>query len=151
MLLMLERMHFIDMVHALAKGTHKQYQQKLALVQHFGDWFEVPVLMPTLLECPLGGPGIYLMWIQEHYALQLTSWCCHYETDEQTTVQYLMVCGVQSAASMFYKLDMQLAYLGQAYLDPTHCILLAAVCSPMDELSTTLAHSGMSHHLGDEA
>jgi len=46
---------------------------------------------------------------------------------------------------------MQVAYPGQAYLDPTHRILLATACSPTDELSTTLAHSGMSRHFGDEA
>jgi len=63
MLLMLEHIRFIDMVHAWARSTHKQYQQKLALVRRFGDQFEVPVLVPTLLERPPGGPDISLMWI----------------------------------------------------------------------------------------
>ena len=62
-------MCIVDMANAWAAGTHKVYQQKLAIIQAFETTNQFGFLgLPPLLSPPLT-VNIPLMWIHESYSL----------------------------------------------------------------------------------
>jgi hypothetical protein len=148
-LLMLERMRLIDVVHAWSKGTHQQYQLRLQQLRRFEGSFGVHILCPTPLEAPPSSTAITIMWAQQHYALQPT----RRKRDGAPTsnVKYSTVRGLRSAAAQFYRLDLQIAFPQQAFIDSSARAMISAGCSPTDELSYTLMSAGMSRRLGDES
>lgn len=150
-LLMLERMRQIDVIHAWSAGTHKQYQGKLRIVRRFEGRFGVSILSKTPIKRPGVGPAVTLMWAQQHYSIQVPQWKKKNFTDIGDSMAYSTVRSLRSAVSMFHKLDLQMAFPGKVYLDPSSRVLMGLGCSPTDELSYTLMASGMSRRLGDES
>ena len=150
-LLLLERMRFIDLVHAWSTNTLKQYQGGLRRIRAFEARFGVQVLRITPLIKPPRSDAIPLMWVQQHYALQPTRWRRKTSTDDINRVTYGTTRSLRSAASMFLKLDFQVAFPGEVYTDPSSRILRAPGVSPTDELSYTLMSKGMSGRLGTES
>jgi hypothetical protein len=148
-LVMLERMRLIDVVHAWSQGTHKQYQLRLQQLRRFEGTFGVNILRATPLIAPPTSTAITIMWAQQLYALQPT----RRRTDgtPTTNVKYNTVRGLRSAAAQFYRLDLQIAYPQQAFIDSSARAMIAKGCSPTDELSYTLMSTGMSRRLGDES
>lgn len=149
-LLMLERMRQIDQVNTLAPSTHQQYQYKLDRVHRFGETYGLPMLQPTPLASPPVSEAIGLEWVQEHYALQ-PSTRRNKPEDRRATVAGITVRGIRSAASLHHRLDLQIAYPGQAYLDANNRVLVSPLCSPTDELSSTMFASGLLKRLGEES
>jgi hypothetical protein len=148
-LLMLERMRFIDLLHAWAPSTLTQYNYKLQVLGRFGRNFGVPVLQATPLTTPPVSPAIPIMWAMQQYSLQPTQYRKKHDTTDLGTVSYGTVRGIRSAASMFYRLDYQIAHPGQALLDSSARTVLSEGVSPTDELSFYLMNKGMSRRLGD--
>ena len=148
-LLMLERMRMIDVVHAWAQGTHKQYQLRLRQLRRFEGHFGVIILKETPLSAPPSSTAISIMWAQQHYALQPTRG--RGRGAPTTAVQYSTVRSLRSAAAQFFRLDLQIAYPQQAFIDSSSRAMIATGCSPTDELSYTLMSTGMSRRLGDES
>ena len=148
-LMMLERMRIIDVVHAWSQGTHKQYQMRLRQLRRFEGTFGVSILQETPLIAPPSSTAISIMWAQQQYALQPTR--RRGQGAPMTTVQYNTVRSLRSAAAHFYRLDLQIAYPQRAFIDSSSRAMLAAGCSPTDEMSYTLMSTGMSRRLGDES
>ena len=144
-LLGLERMRQIDLAHHWAVSTHATYAPYVQRLLRFGSDFGIPVLSPTPLERPPSSEALGIMWAMEHYAIQPK------KNDKTSTVVFNTTRHVRSAASSFYKLDMQAAFPERALLDTSGRVLVTNQCSPTDELSFTLFNSGMKARLGTES
>lgn len=152
-LLMLERMRLIDSINSLSRGTHKSYQSKMRVIRAFEGTFGVPVLRLSPVSQPPTSSAIPLMWAQQRYALQPARWSrkpSAHNQDIRSTVTYGTVRGLRSAASMFYRLDMQTAFPGSVFLDQAQRALSVNHVSPTDELAYTLMNSGMARRMGEE-
>ena len=73
------------------------------------------------------------------------------EPSETNTVTYATLRSFRSAAAHYHKLDLQIAYPGQAYLDSGSRVLVSPKVSPTDEVGYALMSKGMSRRLGIEA
>jgi hypothetical protein len=135
----------MDVIHAWSAGTHKQYQGKLRIVRRFEGRLGTSILSKTQIKRPGVGPAVTLMWAQQHYSIQVPQWKNKNFTDISDSMAYSTVRSLCSAVSMFHKLDLQMAFPGKVYLDPSYRVLMGLRCSPTDELGMA------SGRLGDES
>ena len=135
----LERMRFSDLVHAWSKQRSQTGPSgRPPLHPCFGEI--------TSLIKPPRSDAIPLMWVQQHYALQPKRWRRNTSTEDVDRVTYGTTRSLQSAASIFLKLDFQVAFPGE--VNTNH---RAPGVSPTDELSYTLMSNGMTGRLGAES
>ena len=66
------------------------------------------------------------------------------ELSETNTVTYATLRGFRLEAAHYYKLDLQIAFPGQVYLDSSSRVLVIPKCSPTDEVGYSLMSKGMS-------
>ena len=91
------------------------------------------------------------MWVQQYYALQPTRWRRKTSTEDVDRATYGTTRSLRSAASIFLKLDFQVAFPGEVYTNLNSRILRAPEVTPTDELSYTLMSQGMSGRLAIES
>ena len=118
-LLMLERMRQLDILHTWAEGTMGVYASKLRRVRQFEDRFQVEVLTTTTLLRPPTSSAIPLMWAQLHHSLDPGK-------SKDGHVTFSTSRGMRSAGSLFYQMDAQIAFPGQAIREKKKC----ALCPP---------------------
>jgi hypothetical protein len=88
------------------------------------------------------------MWVQQYYALQPTRWRRKTSTEDVDRATYGTTRSLRSAASIFLKLDFQVAFPGEVYTNLNSRI---PGVTPTDELSYTLMSKGVSGRLAIES
>jgi hypothetical protein len=141
-LLMLERMRMIDLVSHWAEGTHQSYQGKIRILRDFESTFQIPMLTPTPVLYPPNGLSIPLMWAQERYSLQPSTWK-RSGNAPNGTVAYVTIRGLRSAASQFFALDLINSDPMKLMSDSQNRPMTVPNCSPTDELTFTWFSDGM--------
>jgi hypothetical protein len=149
-LLMLERMRMIDLVSHWADGTHQSYQGKIRVLREFESTFQIPMLTTTPMIYPPNGLSIPLMWAQERYSLQPSTWKRSSNTSSGT-VAYVTIRGLRSAASQFFALDLINSDPLKLIADHQSRPMTVPNCSPTDELPFTWFSDGMRRRLGDDS
>ena len=144
-LLRLERMRLIDMAHAWAAGTHKQYQSKLGHIRKFEALHDFRILPVSTLQAPPSTIDIPLMWIMESYSLRPSSRRTNSPLTSFGTIRHL-----RSAASQFLGWEMMLESPLSTLLDQQQRVLLQP-CRPTDSYSFSLFTKGFSSRLGTES
>ena len=148
---MLERMRMIDLVSHWADGTHQSYQGKIRVLREFENTFAIPMLLPTPTSYPPNGVSIPLMWAQERYSLQPSTWKRNSNTPSGSTISFVTVRGLRSAASHFFALDLINSDPYKLIADQQNRPTTVPNCSPTDELPFTWVSNGMRRRLGDES
>ena len=94
-LMVLERMRFIDIAHRWAPGTHGAYQPKLRYLRRFQNRFPgLHILEELDLSCPPHSKDIPVMWAEEAYSLRPGR-------DDDASVAYGTVRSLRSAVSQY--------------------------------------------------
>lgn len=140
-LLRFERMRVIDMANAWAHGTHKVYQQKLAVIRGFQLDHQFSFLGLPPLPTPPISVDIPLMWIHESYSLRTSS------KHNDTTVAFATIRHLRSAASQLLGWEMLVRDPSSTFQD-TQQNVIQLPCRPTDSYSFTLFTKGMSGRLG---
>jgi hypothetical protein len=148
MLLALERMRMIDQANSWSVGTHKVYQSKFRVCREFEGKFGVRLLRNTPVAKPPASEAIPLMWAQQYYSLKRST---STRAAAHGPLALITVRGLRSAASMFHKMDLQVAFPGAAILDSAQRAVAVRHCSPTDDLSYALMSSGMASRIGEDS
>jgi hypothetical protein len=146
LLLAYERMRMIDTVNSWAVGTHLAYQSKIRVIRQFETTFQVPVLTNTPVERPPSSAAISMMWVQQHYSVRPPA-----RDTGKDAISFQTVRGLRSAASSFFRLDMQTAFPGAVIQDRSQRVIAIRQCSPTDELGYTMMSTGMASRLGEDS
>jgi hypothetical protein len=147
-LLLLERARLVDTANKWAKGTLKAYQSKYNIITNFVSGFGVPVLPTTQLDHPPNGPSIRLMWAQERYSLYPADWCRKQGLKEET-IKFGTICGILSAASHFWTLNLLQTQPDKFTFGFKDCPLIVEACSPTGQAAYIYFTEGMRRRLGD--
>jgi hypothetical protein len=140
---MFERMRMIDSMNWWQHRTLKQYYRPhLKYLFQFDHYYEVQTLKPSTLTHPPITPAIPMMWALLNYLLR--------HNKEGERIKHGTVRGIKSAASLYYALDMQMAYPRQVLRDGQHRGMVLERVSPTDEASTTFCTKGMARRMGTE-
>jgi hypothetical protein len=139
---MFERMRMIDAMNLWQHRTLKQYGPHLKYLFHFDHYYSVKALKPTPLERPPSTPAIPIMWALLNYSLQ--------NNKEGERIKHNTVRGIKSAASLYYALDLQMAYPRQVMRDGQQRGMVLEWVSPTDEAGTTFGTKGMARRMGTE-
>ena len=148
-LLALERMRILDVINSWSLGTHQQYQSKMKVIRSFERQFAVPILQLTPLASPPVSAAIPLGWCQQLYSLRPSTRSHTGRPD--STVTFGSTRAIRSAASLFFKLDLQAAFPGSVLQDRAQRTVAVRRTIPTDELNSTLMHSGMASRLGEDS
>jgi hypothetical protein len=140
---MFERMRMIDAMNWWQKRTLQQYGPHLRYLRQFDQYYGVRSLAPTPLARPPRTPAIPIMWSLLNYSLR-------YNRDGDR-IKHQTVRGIKSAASLYYTLDMQMAYPRQVLRDSQHRGIVVERVSPTDEAGTTFGTKGMARRMGTES
>jgi hypothetical protein len=90
------------------------------------------------------------MWAQERYSLYPAEWRKRHSLLEET-VKFGTICGIHSAASHFWILDMLQTKADRFTFGFKDQPLLVDACSPTDQVAYTFYTEGMRRRLGDHA
>jgi hypothetical protein len=142
-LLMFERMRMIDAMNWWQKRTLQQYSPHLRYLREFDRHYGVKALSPSPLARPPRTPAIPIMWSLLNYSLR--------HNRDGDRIKQQTVRGITSAASMYYTLDMQMAYPRQVARDSQHRGMVMEKVSPTDEAGTTFGTKGMARRMGTES
>jgi hypothetical protein len=145
-LLMLGRMRQVDTLNHWQRETLKKYGPLLRFLLRFERRFQVQILRPTVLTRPPRTPAIPLMWAELYYSLRNSK--SRDGTYDQ--ISYGTVRQIRSAASMYYTLDMQVAYPQQVIRDSARRSLVHTRVSPCNDPGLTFATAGLARRLGTE-
>ena len=141
-LLMFERMRMIDAMNWWQHRTLRQYSPHLKYLFPFDRFFGVRTLLPSPLARPPRSPAIPIMWSLLNYSLQYNK--------EGDRIKHQTVRGIKSAASLYYTLDMQMAFPRTVLRDGQQRGIVMEKVSPMDEAGTTFGTKGMARRMGTE-
>jgi hypothetical protein len=146
-------MRMIDTTNSLAAGTHGVYQSKLRVIRKFEGDFGVSVLRNTPIVRPPASAAITLMWAQQSYSIQPSRRSRFKSADPvaDAALSYTSIRAIRSAASLFWRLDLQAVFPGASMLDRSQRAIAVRHCSPTDELSYTMMNSGMATRLGEDS
>jgi hypothetical protein len=143
-LLMLERMRMVDSLNSWAKKTLRSYGPYLRYLRRFGGHFGVHPLQPSSLKTPPCSPAVSLQWAELYYSLRTTKG----RDGELRRIGFNTTRQIQSAAAMYYALDMQNAYPRQVLRDRSGRGLVHEYVSPCTETSMSFATKGMARRMG---
>jgi hypothetical protein len=141
-LLMFERMRMIDAMNWWQHRTLKQYGPHLKYLFQFDHYYSVQTLKPSPLRKPPSTPAIPIMWALLNYSLR--------NNKAGDRIQHNTVRGIKSAASLYYALDLQMAYPRRVMRDGQQRGMVFERVSPTDEAGTTFGTKGMARRMGTE-
>jgi hypothetical protein len=141
-LLMFERMRMIDSLNWWQQTTLKQYSPHLKYLERFGSHYGVGTLVASPLKRPPVSPSTPIMWALLNYSLRTNR--------EGDRIKHNTVRAIKSAASIYYTLDMQMAYPRQVLRDSLRRGQVMERVSPTDEMGTTFCAKGMARRMGTE-
>jgi hypothetical protein len=142
-LLMFERMRMIDAMNWWQHRTLKQYGPHLKYLYQFDCHYGVSLLSPSKLARPPWTPAIPIMWSLLNYSL--------HHKKEGDRIRHQTVRGIKSAASLYYTLDMHIAYPRRVLRDGKQKGMVMERVSPTDEAGTTFMTKGMARRMGTES
>jgi hypothetical protein len=148
-LLMLERVFFIDLTNHWACGTLRTYQSKFNVLGDFETDLQVPIFLPTTLLRPPHSDAIKLMWAQERYSLYPAEWRRR-NLDLEKAVTFGSIRAIRSAASHFWIWDLLLTQPEKLTLGFKDQPTVVSGCSPTDEIAYTYFTHGMRRRVGDD-
>jgi hypothetical protein len=141
-LLMFERMRMIDSLNWWQQTTLKQYGPHLQYLERFGKHYGVGTLVASTLKRPPVSPSTPIMWALLNYSLRTNR--------EGNRIKHNTVRAIKSAASIYYTLDMQMAFPRQVLRDSQRRGQVMERVSPTDEIGTTFCAKGMARRMGTE-
>jgi len=141
-------MRLLDLAHHWAKGTHANYQGKLAHLRAFSHAFQLPLFPPLRLSCPPHDRSIILQWAQERASLRPGRSLSSPQGDEPRA-SYGTIRQLRSALSYYETWRLMLTRPEQVYLDANRRVLVHE-CRFTDSLGHTLFAGGMGSRLGTE-
>jgi hypothetical protein len=141
-LLMFERMRMIDSLNWWQQTTLKQYGPHLRYLEGFGRHYGVGTLEVSPLARPPTTPATPIMWALLNYSLRTNR--------EGDRIKHNTVRAIKSAASIYYTLDMQMAFPRQVLRDSQRRGQVMERVSPTDEIGTTFCAKGMARRMGTE-
>jgi hypothetical protein len=141
-LLMFERMRMIDSLNWWQHNTLKQYSPHLKYLERFGSHYGVGTLVGSPLKRPPVSPSTPIMWALLNYSLR--------SNKEGERIKHNTVRAIKSAASIYYTLDMQMAFPRQVLRDSQRRGQVMERVSPTDEIGTTFCAKGMARRMGTE-
>jgi hypothetical protein len=142
-LLMFERMRMIDAMNWWQHRTLQHYGPHLKYLFQFDRFYGVRSLQPSPLARPPRTPAIPIMWSLLNYSLRYNK--------DGARIKHQTVRGIKSAASLYYALDMQMAFPRQVLRDSQQRGIVMERVSPMDEAGTTFGTKGMARRMGTES
>jgi hypothetical protein len=138
--LLMERIWLIDVLNWWQASTLKTYQPYLKFLSRFELRYGATILQATELTKLPHTPNIPLMWAQLLYSLR---------THQGNMIKFNTVRMLQSAASLYYTMDLHAAYPGQVCRERKRDEVRNFVI-PSEESQATFATKGMARRLGTQ-
>jgi hypothetical protein len=135
-------MRMIDSLNWWQQTTLKQYSPHLQYLERFGRHYGVGTLVASTLKRPPVSPSTPIMWALLNYSLRTNR--------EGDRIKHNTVRAIKSAASIYYTLDMQMAFPRQVLRDSQRRGQVMERVSPTDEIGTTFCAKGMARRMGTE-
>jgi hypothetical protein len=114
----------------------------LRYLEGFGRHYGVGTLVASPLARPPISPATPIIWALLNYSLRVNR--------EGDRIKHNTVRAIKSAASIYYTLDMQMAFPRQVLRDSQRRGQVMERVSPTDEMGTTFCAKGMARRMGTE-